>query len=106
MEKTKNTKSSVYNKTVEIPVKLSVKDLIGYLLNSELPFEKILTQLMIHYYYEGSGALTGLPIVTNKNSCTALENFMICQYVLSHKEEILKKGMKYFAEKQKEQKNE
>ena len=84
-------------KEIEIKVKLETGELLSYLVGSEVSFKQILLQLCACYWVDGAYALSGLPIITNERSCQALENSLICKYVVDNWDEVSKKAVKYYA---------
>jgi hypothetical protein len=68
-----------------------------------------LKQVLIHLgnvlMWDGAAALTCMPIVTNERSVTALENGLVCKYILDNWDDIVKKSFEHFKKCQKKKDN-
>lgn len=89
-EKTCSRKPS--NKNIEIKFNIKPTELVSYLAEN-VPFQEILHRLNIIYALDGVYATTGLPIITNEESCHALVNALICKYILDNWEKITKQAL-------------
>ncbi len=100
-KKTKNKEPKPkYIKSIDIKHAIEVSDILWRLVNDEITLKQVLIQMGRAWLWNGSGALTGLPIITNNISCQALENGLICKYVLDNWDDVSKKAVEYYAKLQ------
>lgn len=92
-------------KEIEVTNKILVSSILGDLYHKDVSLRQILLQYGNYLMFDGVNALSGLPIITNEDSCNALEGALICKYVLENWEKVSKASIEHFKKVQNKKEN-